>query len=91
MIELSNLIEKFAHEKKWDDIYVCSKINNVKHLIFKGISNESVRIKRFEKGILYLETESAAWRTELFLRKEQIINKINNLINIDVVKDMIIK
>lgn len=91
MIELNAVIQKIVKQKKWDDLFICSKIVEVWSQILDGKLVAKVKIKKFEKGVLYLETESSAWRTELQLRKKQIINKINNLIEIDAVLDVIIK
>jgi predicted nucleic acid-binding Zn ribbon protein len=91
IIELNTVIKSIVKQKKWDDLFVCSRIIEVWSQILDGKLVTKVKVKKFEKGVLYLETESSAWRTELQLRKKQIINKINYLIKNDSVLDMIIK
>ena len=43
---------------------------------------------KIKKGVLFVQVKTGTWRNELTLRKKEIIDKINNLIGIDVVKDI---
>jgi predicted nucleic acid-binding Zn ribbon protein len=43
---------------------------------------------RILQGVLFVHVKTSTWRNELTLRKKEIIGKLNNVIGIDVVKDI---
>jgi predicted nucleic acid-binding Zn ribbon protein len=43
---------------------------------------------RIQQGILFVHVKTSTWRNELVLRKNEIMDKLNTLIGIDVVKDI---
>lgn len=51
---------------------------------------KQVKIEKFEKGILTLEVESSAWKNEIFLLREKIIEKINQSFSKKIIQQIII-
>lgn len=49
---------------------------------------QRVEFKSFDRGILVVEVESAAWKNEIFLLREQIVEKINKEFGRQVVKQL---
>ena len=43
---------------------------------------------RIIQGVLFVHVKTSTWRNELTLRKKEIIDKLNIVIGIDVVKDI---
>jgi predicted nucleic acid-binding Zn ribbon protein len=43
---------------------------------------------RILQGVLFVHVKTSTWRNELTLRKKEIIDKLNIVIGIDVVKDI---
>ncbi len=43
---------------------------------------------RIKQGILFVHVKTSTWRNELTLRKKEIIDKLNIIIGVDVVKDI---
>ena len=43
---------------------------------------------RIIQGVLFVHVKTSTWRNELTLRKKEIIDKLNNVIGIDIVKDI---
>lgn len=43
---------------------------------------------RILQGVLYVHVKTSTWRNELTLRKKEIIDKLNIVIGIDIVKDI---
>jgi predicted nucleic acid-binding Zn ribbon protein len=43
---------------------------------------------RILQGVLFVHVKTSTWRNELTLRKKEIIDKLNILIGIDIVKDI---
>ncbi len=40
------------------------------------------------QGVLFVHVKTSTWRNELTLRKKEIIDKLNNIIGINIVKDI---
>ena len=43
---------------------------------------------RVEHGVVIVKVSSPTWRQELFLQKKEIINKINNTVGKNVIRDI---
>jgi predicted nucleic acid-binding Zn ribbon protein len=43
---------------------------------------------RILQGVLFVHVKTSTWRNELTLRKKEIIDKLNVVIGIDIVKDI---
>jgi predicted nucleic acid-binding Zn ribbon protein len=43
---------------------------------------------RIQQGILFVHVKTSTWRNELTLRKKEVIDKLNSIIGVDVVKDI---
>ena len=46
------------------------------------------RVKKVDKGVLTVKTESSTWRQELHMQKKEIIDKINNKIGPKTIKEI---
>ena len=46
------------------------------------------RVKKVDKGVLTVKTESSTWRQELHMQKKEIIDKINNKIGSKAIKEI---
>lgn len=47
-----------------------------------------IKDRRIENGVLFLKTDSAALRSELFASRSQLMQKLNEKIGKDVIKDV---
>ena len=47
-----------------------------------------IKDRRIENGVLFLKTDSAALRSELFASRSQLMQKLNEKTGKDVIKDM---
>jgi predicted nucleic acid-binding Zn ribbon protein len=43
---------------------------------------------RIQQGVLFVHVKTSTWRNELTLRKKEIIDRLNIIIGLDVVKDI---
>ena len=41
-----------------------------------------------EKGVMFIKTENPSWRNELMFQKEEIIKKINTMLNKNIINDI---
>jgi predicted nucleic acid-binding Zn ribbon protein len=46
------------------------------------------RAVRILKGVLIVNVKTGTWRNELTFRKKEIIEKLNNVIGVEIVKDI---
>ena len=56
-------------------------------IVGKNISKIS-KADNVDNGILFIKVESAAWKQELYMQKNEIINKINKKIGSKAIKDI---
>ncbi len=50
--------------------------------------SKNAKAKSIEYGVLKVETVSSTWRQELYLQKNEIINKLNERIKKKIIKDI---
>jgi predicted nucleic acid-binding Zn ribbon protein len=50
--------------------------------------SKNAKAKSIEYGVLKVETASSTWRQELYLQKNEIINKLNERIKKKIIKDI---
>jgi len=51
----------------------------------------AAKVTRVDNGTVYIETKSSTWMVELTIRKEKLINQLNEKLGLNFVKDLIIK
>jgi predicted nucleic acid-binding Zn ribbon protein len=49
-----------------------------------------VRVNKLERGVLYLTAESPVWKSEIFLRRDQIAQSINDYLREKIIKQIVI-
>ncbi|MFH0991987.1 MAG: DUF721 domain-containing protein [bacterium] len=57
------------------------------HIVGQNIAAVTTATK-IVKGVLYIAVSNSVWRNELVMRKKEIIEKINNHLHEEVVKDI---
>jgi predicted nucleic acid-binding Zn ribbon protein len=48
-------------------------------------------VERLDRGALFVHCESAAWRTEVMLRREEIRARINERLGAEIVREIIVR
>tara|TARA_B100000575_G_scaffold4979_1_gene3698 strand:- start:251 stop:526 length:276 start_codon:yes stop_codon:yes gene_type:complete len=56
-------------------------------IVGKNISKIS-KATSVDKGVLFIKVESSTWRQELYLQKNEIINRINKKIGSKIIKEI---
>jgi predicted nucleic acid-binding Zn ribbon protein len=56
-------------------------------VVGKQIANMATAT-RIIQGVLFVHVKTSTWRNELTMRKKEIIAKLNNVVGINVVKDI---
>ena len=87
---LKRVFEELITRQGWDLKIKENNIPEVWHEIVGEIIAKVTKVKKVEKGKLYIETVSSTWRAELMLRRDLIIERINDKIGSEVIKEIII-
>ena len=77
MKSIENVINEFVDENEMGDEYIFAQIENVWNKNFADIVKNNIHLIKFENGVLYMRSDSAAWKKEILLRNSEIINKFN--------------
>ncbi len=88
---LSEVLAMLVNKKGWHDQYFQAKLaNKWQNIVGDKIALET-SIDSLKDGILTIRTQSSTWRTELTLRANQLIQKINEELQSDVVEKIVIR
>lgn len=74
---LKSFLDDALKTYKIEDKTRLAQIRAAWEIIGDGSLAGSVRLVRFRKGVLYFRTDSSAWRQEIILRKEKLIDILN--------------
>ncbi|SVB21343.1 uncharacterized protein METZ01_LOCUS174197 [marine metagenome] len=88
MIRLKTVLERTLKETGSQEMVTQGKaITLWPKVVGKEISKvtEATYLK---KGVMFIKTENPSWRNELMFQKEDIMKKINNLLNKNIIKDI---
>lgn len=86
--ELGKAIEEFFIRFGYENEYLKGRVINEWKDVVGDLIAENCVIKSFDGNILTLKTESSVWKSELFYRKKEIIEKINSRYNKKIVSDI---
>lgn len=81
----SDVIDKEESFNKFRNAVTGYKAVDDFYEIFPRLKNV-VKARKFENGILFIRAENSVWRSELNLKKEEMVKKINGYLNKEVVK-----
>lgn len=87
---LQQVLQAIIKEQKLnDELQRSDLMEKFNEIVGEQIARQ-VKLKNFEKGILKIEVESSAWKNEIFLLREKIIEKLNKAFGKQVVKQILI-
>jgi len=87
---IQQIIQSIIKNQKLDEVIERNDlIEKFKDVVGEQIAQQ-VQIKSFERGILTIEIESAAWKNEIFLLREKIVEKLNQFFGKQVVIKIVI-
>ena len=88
MEQLKKVLEKTIEKSGFKNaILQESAVSIWPYVVGKNISKISKAI-RVDKGVLFIKVESATWKQELYMQKNEIINKINKKIGSKAIKEI---
>lgn len=90
-LTLDDLIQVYIEKTGLHEEYELALIiNNWAELVGEKFAEVS-KPDTLKNGVLTTRCCSSVWRTELFMRRQQIIDKINDYRNKEVIKSMVIR
>lgn len=88
---LKEVADSLIREFGWEDDFYKLNIEEVwKDTVGEKIASVAI-IKKFEKGLLFIETDNSVWKAELFIRRGSIRDKLNKQLKKDIIREIIIK
>lgn len=81
---LDTLLRHLGIEKKVEQYEIFELWNT---LVGEQIARVT-QVEKIENGVLTVRVSAAPWRTELMFRKEEILEKIHNVMHADAIKDI---
>lgn len=88
---LDEVINEIVSHLGYENEFLKNKISeNWTEIVGEKLSKNLI-ITNYSNGILFLNCNSSAWRSELILRKDKIIKSINEKLRTNKIRNIIIK
>ena len=88
---LKYFLESIIKSKGWEEKLKYEEIPEIWNDIVGDVVSRASSVKKFENGVLFIETISSTWRAELLLRKDSFKIELNKRLKQDVVKEINIR
>lgn len=86
MKSIKNIVNEFVDENEIGDEYIFLQISDVWNKFFSDTVKNNIQLVKFEKNVLYMRSDSAAWKKEVQLRSTEIIDKFNQQFETIIIK-----
>ena len=86
MKSIENIINEFVDENEIGDEYIFLQISSIWDKCFSDIVKNNIQLVKFEKDILYMRSDAASWKKEIQLRSYEIVNKINQQLETNIIQ-----
>jgi len=87
--KINNILNRYSRLNLSDKIIV-SELRKHSYEIISTSFSKSVLIYDLQNGILKLKVINPIWKTELQLRKTQIVDKFNDYLGSNIIKDIVL-
>ena len=88
---IGELLKEIIKDNGWEHDIASNKIPLLWYELLGEKGKEITEFRRFDEGKLYIHVHSAPWRSELTLRKQEFISKLNSHFGFTLVKDIIVR
>jgi len=90
MKTIKSIIEQIIINNDMEDEVLLVRINDIWKNHFTHYS-DNIRANKYKNKILYLKTDSPAWRKEITIQIDTIIYKINSILKENLIEKIIIQ
>lgn len=88
---IKNIIQEFIADEGLEELVAIGTLrNNWEDIVGKQLAPE-INIISLQNGTLWLKIINPNWKTEVFLRRENLLKKINSYLQTETIKELIIK
>ena len=88
---IKDVLQEFIKEERLEDGLQRVRIFGAWDLVVGDAGARATTSKFFRDGILYCTINSSIVRTQLYYRKEEIVLKINKMLNDNIVSKIVLK
>ncbi len=88
---ISVILKEFIKEEQLEEGLLRTRVSHVWDLVVGPDGTRATSNKYFKDGILYCTINSSIIRTQLYYRKDDIIARMNRMLNDNVVSKLILK
>ena len=85
---LAKLIDEVIESKGWQNKLDETKVPQIWDEIVGEKLSKVIKVINVENGIIYVKPDSSTWNTEIRLRAEQIIEKVNSKIGKEIINEI---
>jgi predicted nucleic acid-binding Zn ribbon protein len=78
MKKIGDVIEKLVKQNRWEEQFFQGRLERAWPLLMGEKIAGNVKIESLKGKVLTLSAESSVWRTEMMLRRSQIISMVNS-------------
>jgi predicted nucleic acid-binding Zn ribbon protein len=78
----ANNLEEKVREKSVPNYWV--------EIVGEAVASQA-EVERIDKGKMFIRVESATWRNELMLRREEIRRKVNEHFGAEIIREVIVR
>lgn len=88
---IGTLVDELIKELGWEDNFYLGKIDSFwTEVIEEPLSNKAKPFK-LNKGTLIINTNSPTLKSEILIRKDMLKDKINNILNLNIINEIVVK
>ncbi|MFH1052152.1 MAG: DUF721 domain-containing protein [bacterium] len=88
---MKTLLDKLVETKGWEDKLDEAKLPAIWNDIVGDKIAKHAKTGKFQDGVLTIITESSTWRSELRLRAEELVNKLNEKLGKNIIQSIKLK
>jgi len=89
--KIENVINRVINDNKWGEQLLNAKIPDIWEDIVGETISKISKVLNFAEGVLYVLVDSSTWKVELKFRKNEIIEKMNEKLDGNYIKDIVFK
>lgn len=88
---IHSILEQIFRDNGRMDILVLAQIKKVIYEVLPETVKKYIEVKKYSNGKLHLKSQHSIWSAELKFNKTMIVNKLNEKLGKDIIKDIVIK
>lgn len=88
---IGSIIQQWLRENKLEEKAQQTAVPHYWIEIVGETVARQTRVETIDKGRMYVAVESAVWRNELAMRRDEIVKKVNEYFGAELVKELVLR